>query len=122
MAKDLTVFLVDKPGSLATMGETLGAAGVNIMGGCGLTVAGRGETHILVEDAAKAREALKAKGLEVGAERDVLVVDVEPIPGELGRKARSLANAGVNIDLAYLTEDGRLVLGVDNLEKAKSAM
>ena len=122
MAKDLTVFLVDKPGSLATMGETLAAAGINIMGGCGLTVGGRGEMHILVEDAAKARDALKAKGLEVGKERDVLVIEVEPRPGELGSKARALANAGVNIDLAYLTEDGRLVLGVDNLEKAKSAM
>ena len=122
MAKDLTVFLVDKPGSLATMGETLAAAGINIMGGCGLTVGGRGEMHILVEDAAKARDALKAKGLEVGKERDVLVIEVEPRPGELGSKARTLANAGVNIDLAYLTEDGRLVLGVDNLEKAKSAM
>ena len=122
MAKDLTVFLVDKPGSLATMGETLAAAGINIIGGCGLTVGDRGEIHVLVEDAAKARDALKAKGLDVGAERDVLVVDVEPRPGELGRIARALATAGVNIDLVYLTEDVRLVLGVDNLEKAKSAM
>jgi hypothetical protein len=122
MVSDLTVSLVDKPGSLADMGEALGAAGINIIGMCGLTVAGKGEIHILVEDAAKAREALKAKGLEVAAERDVLVVDVQPVPGELGRKARALANAGVNIELSYLTEDGRLVLGVDNLEKAKSVL
>ncbi len=78
--------------------------------------------HILVEDAAKARDALKAKGLEVGPEREVLVIRQEPRPGELGRKARALADAGVNIDLAYLTEDGRLVLGIDNLEKAKGAI
>ncbi|MGH2582346.1 MAG: ACT domain-containing protein [Anaerolineales bacterium] len=122
MATDLTVLLVDKPGSLADLGETLGAAGINIIGMCGLTVGGKGEIHVLVDDAAKAREALQAKGIEVGAERDVLVVDVQPVPGELGRKARALADAGVNIELSYLTENGRLVFGVDNLEKAKSAL
>ena len=122
MAKDLTVSLVDKPGSLAELGEALGDAGINIIGLCGVTVGGKGEIHILVEDAAKARGELQSKGIEVGAERDVLVVDVQPVPGELGRKARALANAGVNIELSYLTEDRRLVLGVDNLEKAKSAL
>lgn len=122
MASDLEVFLVDKPGSLADLGETLGNAGINIMGMCGLTVAGKGEIHILVEDPAKTRAALQAKGIEVGAERDVLVIDVQPVPGELGRKARALANAGVNIELSYLTEDGRLVLGVDNLDKARGAV
>jgi len=122
MAKDLTVSLVDKPGSLAELGEALGGAGINIIGLCGVTVGGKGEIHILVEDAAKARKELQSKGIEVGAERDVLVVDVQPVPGELGRKARALANAGVNIELSYLTEDRRLVLGVDNLEKAKSAL
>ena len=122
MAKDLTVSLVDKPGSLAELGEALGGAGINIIGLCGVTVGGKGEIHILVEDAAKARKELQSKGIEIGAERDVLVVDVQPVPGELGRKARALANAGVNIELSYLTEDRRLVLGVDNLEKAKSAL
>jgi hypothetical protein len=122
MAKDLTVSLVDKPGSLAELGEALGGAGINIIGLCGVTVGGKGEIHILVEDAAKARGELQSKGIEVGAERDVLVVDVQPVPGELGRKARALSNAGVNIELSYLTEDRRLVLGVDNLEKAKSAI
>jgi len=122
MAKDLTVNLVDKPGALADLGETLSSAGINIIGGCGLTVGGKGEIHLLVDDAAKTRAALEAKGMEVGKERDVLVLDVEPVPGELGRKARALATAGVNIQLTYLTEDGRLVFGVDNLEKAKSAL
>jgi hypothetical protein len=122
MAKDLTVYLVDKPGSLADLGETLGNAGVNIMGISGLTVGGKGEIHILVEDAAKARAALEAKKIEVGKDRDVLVVDVQPVPGELGRKARALANAGVNVEMTYLTEDRKLVLAVDDLKKAQAAL
>lgn len=122
MAKDLTVFLVDKPGALADLGETLGNAGINIMGICGLTVGGKGEIHILVEDADKARAALEAKKIEVGKDRDVLVIDVQPVPGELGRKARALANAGVNVELTYLTEDRKLVLAVDDLKKAQAAL
>jgi hypothetical protein len=122
MPKDITVYLVDKPGSLASMSETLAAAGINILGGAGLTVGGKGEMHILVDDAAKARSVLEAKGIEVENEREVLVLEIEPRAGELGRKARSLANAGVNIDLAYLDQNGQLVLGVDNMEKAKRAV
>jgi len=122
MAKDLTVFLSDQPGSLATMGEALGKAGVNILGTTGLTVEGRGVIHILIEDTEKAKNALEAAGLEVGDAQEVLVVDVQPVPGDLGAKARAIADAGVNIDLIYLTEDGRFVIGVDDLKKAKSVI
>jgi hypothetical protein len=53
--------------------------------------------------------------------REVQVLDLEDQPGTLGRKARRLAEAGVNIELAYGT-GGRLVLGVDDMEKAKGAL
>lgn len=122
MAKDLTISLVDKPGSLAHMAETLGNAGINIMGGCGLTAAGKGEVHIAVEDAAKARAALAAKDIQVDQERDVLLVYMRAIPGELNRQASILAEAGVNIELFYWTEDGRLVIGADDLAKARAAL
>ena len=122
MAKDLTVFLEDKPGSLANMGEALGKAGINIKGTSGQTVEDNGVIHILIEDADKARAALEAAGIDVGDARDVLLVDVQAVPGDLGAKARAIADTGVNIDLIYLTEDRRFVLGVDDLEKAKNAI
>jgi hypothetical protein len=121
MAKDLTVELEDRPGTLADMGEALGNAGVNIDGGCGFPVQGRGIFHVLVEDAGAARKAIEGAGLSVTDERDVLLVDVTDKPGELGSIARRMADAGVNIDLAYLTARGQLVLGVDNLERARTA-
>ena len=122
MARDLTVMLDDKPGALADLAETLGGAGINIIGGCGLTVGGKGEMHILIDDVAKARSALMDKGIAAGEDREVLVLSFAPKTGELGHKARALAKAGVNVELAYLTEDRRLVLGVDNIEKAKKAV
>ncbi|HEV8681723.1 MAG TPA: ACT domain-containing protein [Actinomycetota bacterium] len=121
MAKDLAVELEDRPGTLADLGEALGNAGINIDGGCGFPVGGRATLHILVEDATATRKAIEGAGLSVTGERDVVILDVTDKPGELGAIARRMADAGVNIDLVYLTARGQLVLGVDNLEKARSA-
>ena len=122
MVKDLTVILQDRPGTLADMGEILGKAGINIEGICATTYKGEGAIHILVEDSAGARQVLEAKGIEVTAEREVLVKEIEDRPGILGEVARKLANAGVNIELVYLATKTRLIIGVDNLEKARSAI
>jgi hypothetical protein len=120
--KDLTVTLENKPGTLAALGEALGEAGINIEGASGDNRLGE-VLHLLVEDAAAAREALSGAGVEVIDERDVLVVEVEDRPGTLGDVARKLADAGVNIDLVYSTFGGvRAVLGVDDPEKARSAL
>jgi hypothetical protein len=123
MAKDLTVFLEDRPGALADLGEATGKAGVNIEGICALTTDGRGLIHILVDDAAAARSALADAGIDVRDERDVLVLELEDRPGTLGPIARKLADAGVNIELAYTTFGGvRLVLGVDKVAQAREAV
>jgi hypothetical protein len=75
-----------------------------------------------VEDAGATRKALEDAGIEVSGERDVLVVEVEDRPGTMAEVARRLADAGVNVELAYTTFSGvRLVLGVDDLEKARAA-
>jgi hypothetical protein len=123
MAKDLTVMLEDRPGALAELGEATGTAGANIEGVCAVTEEGRGVVHILVEDVGAARQALQDAGLDVAEERDVLVVEVEDRPGTMGDVARRMADAGVNIELAYTTFGRvRLVLGVDDLDKARAAV
>ena len=121
MATDLTVILRNVPGTIADLGEAAEAAGINLMGACGFESGGEGVTHVLVDgDASAARRAFEDAGMEVRGEREVLVVDVEDTPGGLGRVARRFADAGVNVDLIYLTADGRLVLGPDDVERARS--
>ena len=122
MTKDLTVILEDHPGTLADMGEVLGKAGINIDGLCGFPCQGKGTIHILVEDAAAARRALEERGLEVRDEREVLILEVEDRPGAFGDVTRRIANAGVNIDLAYPATNNRLVIGADDLDKARAAV
>lgn len=121
MATDLTVRVEDRPGELARVGEALGGAGVNVDGFAGTTTGGQGEIHLLVADAAGARGALESAGIQVTGEREALVVDAPNNPGELGKEARRLADAGVNIEVAFPTADGRLVFGVDDIGKARGA-
>ncbi len=122
MFKDLTVTMEDQPGSLARVGEALGIAGINIEGICGMTVKDQAFIHILVEDAVKARRVLEANHLHVSGELDVLVLDVEDRPGVMGNISRRLANAGVDIGVAYMATSTRLVIGVTEIEKARLAM
>lgn len=122
MAKDLTVILEDRPGTIADLGEAAGAAGVNIEGICGFPAEGRGVLHVLVEDADAARSALEGTGAQVEDERDVLVVDIEDRPGAMGQLTRKIADAGVNVDLLYLTASGKLVIGADDLNGARGAL
>jgi hypothetical protein len=122
MPTDLTVVLGNRPGTLAQLSETLGRAGINIEGACGYPREGEGLIHLLIEDAAAARKALQDAGMIVGEERPVLVVPVQDRPGELGKLARRIADAGVNVDLLYLSRKGEVVLGVDNLDKARQAV
>ena len=120
--KDLTVILEDRPGALADLGDATGGANVNIEGMCATTGGGKGEVHILVEDPAATREALEEAGMEVSGERDVLVIEVQDRPGTMGAVARKLGGGGVNIEFAYTTFGGvKLVLGVDDLDKARAA-
>ena len=121
MATDLTVILRNVPGTIADLGEAAGNAGVNLLGGCGFECGGEGLMHVAVEgDASAARTALEQAGMEVRGEREVLVIDVEDTSGGLGRAMRRYAEAGINVDLVYLTADGRLVIGPDDVERARS--
>jgi hypothetical protein len=121
--KDLTVIMDDQPGKLADLGEATGRAGVNIEGLCAMVGDGKGFIHLLVEDAAGARKALEDVGISVADEREAVVVDLHDKPGAMGGVARDLAEAGVNIDVAYTIFTGvRLVILTEDVDKARAAL
>jgi hypothetical protein len=108
---------------MARLGEVLGGAGVNIDGFCVLTSGGgKAEAHVLVEDLAAAFDQLAAAGFQVASEQEVAVIPVEDRPGALGEVARKLGDAGVNISLAYLATNTRLVLAADDWARARAAL
>lgn len=118
--RDLAIRLENRPGALAEMGEALGSAGVSVEGGGAFVVAGEGIAHFLFEDGIAARKALEAKGITVLDDREVLVQRLnQEQPGQLGRIARLMAEAGVNIEVIYSDHQNQLVLVVDDFEKGQ---
>lgn len=114
--KDLAIALENRPGALAEMGEALGRAGVSIEGG---GVWGDA-AHFLFADAAAARTALEAAGIRVLAENEVLIQKLrQDEAGQLGKIARRMADAGVNIEVQYSDHDHNLILVVDDVEKGR---
>lgn len=122
MASDLMVGLVNRPGSLLRASAALGTAGVNIEGACGFVCEGQGVFHVLVEDAERARRALIDAGLEIQAERRVVVTAIENRPGSAAEVLHRVADAAVSVDLLYATADGRLVLGGDDVPAIAAAL
>jgi hypothetical protein len=117
---DLEIALDDRPGALAEMGEALGRAGVSIEGGGVFVANGVGVAHFLFHDGPAARAALEAAGIRVVAEREVVMLKLrQGEPGQLGKLARRMAEAGVNIAVQYSDHDHHLVLAVDDLARGR---
>ena len=126
---DLTVMLENVPGKLAELGETLGNNEINMEGLCGFPIKDDSFLmHILVEDATKTREILEKAGFKIHTEREVIVLTGRPgrnvilEAGTGGKLARKISSVGVNIDLMYFAGLNRLIVGVDDIEKAKAAL
>lgn len=122
MRKDLVIIPDDTPGQLARLGEVLGAAGVNIEAISAFTGQGRGIVHVLVDRAEDALAALAGDGIEVKAARDVVVVPLPDEPGHLGAACRTLADAQVNIEQAYIAAGSKLVIVCDDVARAASLL
>jgi hypothetical protein len=122
MTTDLTIGLIDRPGTLAQASDALGRAGVNIEGACGFVTDDRSVFHVLVRDAERARRALIDSGFEIQAERSVVMLPIANRPGEAARLLRRIADAGVSLDVMYTTLDGQVVLGGDDVGTIRSAL
>jgi hypothetical protein len=123
MATDLRIEADNTVGQLATLSEELGKVGVNIDGFCATVADGRGVLHVLVDDAATARQALVGAGYTIAAEREALVLEgVEDRPGYLGEMARKLADSDVNIEVAYLATNTRVAFVVPDVATARHAL
>lgn len=126
MSIDIEIVLEDRPGELARIGEALGNAGINIGGLAGFAFEGRGVVHVLVDDGEAAASALKSNGLTVGGQNEALVMelptDAVDRPGELGRMARTVADAGINFTAVYLATKNRAVAVTSDNEKALAAL
>jgi hypothetical protein len=118
---DVEIHLENRPGAMAEMGEALGAAGVSVEGGGGWVADGKATMHFLFVDGEAARAALENAGIKVLSVREVLAQRLrQDQPGQLGKIARRMAEAGVNIEVVYSDHDNQLILVVDDVEKGRA--
>jgi hypothetical protein len=119
MGRDLTVRLTaDRPGELAKVAQTLSSSGVNIEGIAEI----EGVVHVLARDPNAARAALRAGGYTIDGELEVLVLPMTDRPGELSMIMQRLADASVNLRFVYLATDTRVVIGADDITRARAAL
>jgi hypothetical protein len=125
MATDLTITVEDRPGGLASIGEALGKAGINIEGLLGIGFEGRGIIHVCVQDGAGARKALEGAGVKVEGEAEAILgppVQGAETPGTMGMMARQIADAGINVRAVYMATGSRVVMVTDDNAKLMELM
>lgn len=96
----ISVFLENKPGTLAEVTRILGEAGVNIRALSLADTKDFGILRLIVNDNEKAREVLDQKGFTV-RKTEVVAVEVPDRPGGLADILKILAEANINVEYLY---------------------
>jgi hypothetical protein len=118
MATEFSVTLEDRPGALADLTEALAKSAVNIMAIHASPCGGEGMAQFITSNPDATIEALRDMAFPYTTQ-EVLMVTLAHEPGALARLARALADAAININAVYMTNDRQVVLDVDKMRKAQ---
>jgi hypothetical protein len=119
---ELTLVIENKPGAAARVFKGLADDRINIVA---MQLEHTGLLRLGVDNPLHASELMRERNIKVD-ERDVLYTVMPNGPGALGRAARLLAEAGVNVEYLYSTVvEGHamaaVVIGVPDAMKASAA-
>lgn len=125
--KEFRVELANKPGQLARMGQALGMHGINIRAIASISRKDISMFTLVTDNDSHTRAVLVEMGLRF-QEADLLTLQLMDHAGELGRFAKQLGDAGVNIDSLYLMNVNRaaheveIAFTVDDAVKARKVL
>jgi len=122
IARQLSVFAENKPGSLARVTRVLSREKINIRATTISTSDAFGVINLIVDDPDAAYKALSAEGIMVTM-KDVLAVLIDDRPGGLDRLIQLLYNEKLNINNAYgfvleAAKSAVFVLDIEQMQKA----
>jgi hypothetical protein len=122
IAKQLSVFLANKPGMLAEVCDELAEAKINIFALTISDTADHSVVRMVVSDHEKALQIFEERGV-LTVESKVLMIENHNRPGALAKISKRLAKAKINIEYAYLATSpgakvGLLVMRVDDTKRA----
>ena len=127
--KEFRVTVPHRPGGLAELLEYLAEREINLKAVISITEPEKALVALVPYDVELTRRSLEERGIAF-EEAEVLFVDIPDKPGQLAKVARTIAEAGVNIESIYplgtigCGECARVQFGfrLDNLVKAKEAL
>ncbi len=122
IARQLSVFAENKPGSLARVTRVLNREKINIRATTISTSDAFGVINLIVDKAEEAFKALSAEGVMV-VMKEVLAILIDDRPGGLDTLIQLLYNEKVNVNNAYgfvleASKSAVFVLDVDQMERA----
>ena len=122
-AREFAISLEDRPGTLGKLYQALAEERVNILAYQQFPHEnGKGSVRVVVDNPDKAKATLDRQRSDY-KETEVAQVKLAHRPGELGRAASRLGDAGININYGYCgtepsTNATFLILGVAEVGKA----
>jgi hypothetical protein len=124
--KQISVFLENKPGTLAKVLAVLGEHNINLRALSVADTADFGILRLVVNEPDKAEQALKGASLAVKT-TPVLAMKISDKPGGLLAEVNKLTAANINIEYIYAfaasaADEARVVLKVDDLAKAEKIL
>jgi len=126
IATQLSVFLENKPGTLAAVCDELAAHNINIYALTISDTVDHSVVRMVVSDTRTALRLFEERGVLV-VDNKVLMIENSNKPGALSRIAAKLAAAKVNIEYGYLAtkpgdKSGLLILRTDDTKKAAKVL
>ena len=125
--KQISVFLENRPGTLADATEILSKGGVNLRALCVADTHDFGILRLIADDHDKALAVLKEAGYATTS-TEVLAAVIPDDPGSMSRVLRGLAAAGVSVEYTYaflaekVDSGAVVVLRVDDVELASRTL
>lgn len=126
IVKQISVFLENRPGTLAEVLGVLGEHDVNLRAMAVADTADFGILRLVVNEPDKVEQVLKGANFAVKT-TPVLGMKVPDRPGGLLSEIKKLTDAGINIEYVYAfataaSDEARVVLKVDDLGKAEQVL
>lgn len=123
-ATELKIRVDDRPGILGEVASALGEKKVNLRAVNAWVEGTQGVLRLVVDKAAAAKKVLSAHGYTV-EETEILELSLADKPGELGKAARKLGEAGINIQYVFVGSAAArkvsVFMGVPDVKAAMAA-
>ncbi len=125
-AKEFTIRLEDRPGTLGKVSQALADRGVNILAFQSISTEGKALIRIVADTPVAAKKVLDSERLTY-TEAEVAQIKLPNRLGELARAASRLAEANININYGYCgleagTNAPLLIFGVAEVGRAVTVL